>query len=314
VAFIAFVALFDNPTNPTNAIDATNRLIMHRFNKITIIGVGLIGGSIGLAVKKRRLAKEVVGVFRRASTLRRAIKRGAIDRGAMDVSSGVKGSDLVIIATPVSLIPKIASEAIKNAKKGCIITDAGSTKGWIVNAVEKTASRSRCVYFVGSHPMAGSEKAGVEAAYPELLKSAACIVTRTKRTDSRALKIVSGFWEALGARVSVMSPAAHDRSVSYISHLPHVVAFSLAGSVDTADLKYAAEGFRDTTRVASSDPGLWADIFLTNRKDILASSRAFEKNLKSILAAIKNGDRPRIALLLARAKAKRDKLSYGREA
>lgn len=287
---------------------------MKRFNKITIIGVGLIGGSIGLAVKKRRLAKEVVGVFRRASTLRRAIKRGAIDRGAMDIRSGVNGSDLVVIATPVSLIPGIASEVIRNAEDGCIITDAGSTKCWIVNAVEKMVSRGRRrVYFVGSHPMAGSEKAGVEAAYPELLKSAACIVTRTKRTDGRALRVVSGFWKALGARVSIMSPAAHDRRVSFISHLPHIVAFSLAGSVDTADLKYAAEGFRDTTRVASSDPGLWVDIFLTNRIDILASSRAFEKNLKKILAAIKNGDRAETAKLLARAKAKRDKLSYGRE-
>lgn len=286
---------------------------MKRFNKITIIGVGLIGGSIGLAIKKRRLAKEVIGVFRRRSTLRRAIKSGAVDRGVMDVSSGVKGSDLVVIATPVSLIPGIAFEVIRNAEDGCIITDAGSTKCWIVDAVEKMVSRRPGVHFVGSHPMAGSEKAGVEAAYPGLLKGAACIVTKTKRTDGRALKAVSGFWKALGARVSVMSPAEHDRSVSFISHLPHVVAFGLAGSVDTADLKYAAEGFRDTTRVASSDPGLWADIFLTNRIEIVASSRAFEKNLKNILAAIRRGDRSGTEKLLARAKAKRDRLPYGKE-
>jgi len=282
---------------------------MKRFNKITIIGVGLIGGSIGLAIKKRKLAKEVVGVFRRASTLRRALKCKAIDRGTQDISDGVKGADLVIIATPVSMIPAIASEVIKIAKRGCIITDAGSTKGWIVGKIEKMVSRRSDIYFVGSHPMAGSEKAGVEAATPELLKSAACIVTKTPRTPPGALRVVTGLWKALGARVSVMSPSEHDRSVSFISHLPHMMAFGLAGSVGLADLKYAAEGFRDTTRVASSDPKLWADIFLTNRIEIIASSRAFEMNLKRILTALRKGDRPSMISLLANAKVKRDKLS-----
>ena len=281
---------------------------MKRFNKITIIGVGLIGGSIGLAVRKRRLAKEVVGVFRRSSTLRRAVRRGAIDRGTMDMADGVKGADLVVIATPVSLIPIMVREAARHAKKGCVITDAGSTKGWIVAESERAVSRRSGVFFVGSHPMADSEKTGVGSAVPGLLKDAACIVTKTGRTSGRALRAVVGFWKALGSRVSVMSPAAHDRSVSSISHLPHMLAFSLAGSVDPSDLKYAAEGFRDTTRVASSDPELWADIFLTNSKEIMSSSRCFLKTFKAVLSALAAGDRSKMGRLLGIGKAKRDSL------
>ncbi|MBI4335693.1 MAG: prephenate dehydrogenase/arogenate dehydrogenase family protein [Candidatus Omnitrophica bacterium] len=280
---------------------------MGKFNHVTIIGVGLIGGSIGLAIKKRRLAKEVVGVFRRSSTLGKALRRGAVDRGVMSIKDGVEGADLIILATPVSLIPAVAREVIIYAKKGALITDVGSTKKWIVKEIEAMTS----ALFVGSHPMAGSERAGVESARADLLKGSPCIITRTAATDRAALAKITDFWRMLGAKVAVMSPGAHDRSVSFISHLPHIVAFGLAGSVPMGELKYAAEGFKDTTRVAMSEPELWADIFLTNRLEVLRSGRCFEKYYGKILDAISKNRYTDLVRLLKAAGAKRGKIVHG---
>jgi len=285
---------------------------MKRFNKVTIIGVGLIGGSIGLAIKKKRLAGEVIGVFRRYPTLKKALKHKAVDKGTMSVEEGVRDADLIILATPVHKIVTIAGEAVKYAKGGAIITDVGSTKAWIVNKIESMLSKNRSISFVGSHPMAGSEKNSVEFARRDLLKNAPCIVTRTGRTDGRSLKRVLNFWKALGAKVKVMSPSEHDRSVSLISHLPHLVAFGLAGAVPLRDIALAAEGFKDTTRVASSDPELWADIFLTNRKEIAKACGIFEKYYGDILKAVAKGDYKKTVKLLRSAKSKRDKFIYAK--
>ena len=286
---------------------------MAMFNKVAIIGVGLIGGSIGLAVKKKKLASEVVGVFRRRSTLSRALKRGAVDKGYMVIRDGVDGADLVIVASPVSSIPGIVKKAARYAKEGAIITDAGSTKTWIVKSVESDISVSGKVHFVGSHPMAGSEHAGVEFARADLFEKAPCIVTSSAATDRASLNKVIKFWDSLGAIVKVMSPALHDKSVSLISHLPHIVAFGLAGAVPLREFQYAAEGFKDTTRVASSDPELWADIFLTNRREILKAGRLFENYYKGMLKAISKGDYKRTVKFLKRAKLKRDAVIYGKE-
>lgn len=278
-----------------------------RFNRITIIGVGLIGGSIGLAIKKKRLAKEVIGVFRHKSTLKKALRHKAIDKGTMFIKNGVKDADLIILATPVHSIPIVARDVIRCTKKGAIITDVGSTKKWLVGQIEKTLVEQR-VFFVGSHPMAGSEHAGVEFARYDLLKDSPCIVTRTNRTNKKALAKVINFWKALGTKVEIMSPDIHDRSVSLISHMPHIVAFSLAGMVPEKELRYAAEGFKDTTRVASSDPRLWADIFLTNKKQILKSSRMFEKYYKKIIGALSKSRYSEMVRLLKKAKAVRDSI------
>lgn len=280
---------------------------MKKLNKIAIIGVGLIGGSIGLAIKKRKLAGRVIGIFRRNSTLKRALKCNAVDSGTTDLAYGVKDADMVILASPVFSIPVLAKKAIKYAKKGAIITDAGSTKAWIVREIEGFLKRSESkVNFVGSHPMAGSEHGGVEFARADLFEGSPCIVTKTGRTDRSALKKVASFWKALGGRVEIMDPSRHDRSASLISHLPHVVAFGVAGAVERKDIKYAAEGFKDTTRVASSDPDLWADIFLTNKAQIARAGRLFEKYYGGIIKAISNGDRKRLINLLKKAKANRD--------
>jgi len=280
---------------------------MVRFNKITIIGVGLIGGSIGLAVKKRRLAREVIGVFRHDATRRKALRRGAVDRGVMDLATGVSDADLIIIATPVHSIPKLVRQARAHAKPSAVITDAGSTKDWIVLSVEESRPAGRSAPFVGSHPMAGSEHTSVAYARENLIEDAACIVTGTRRTDPAAMRRVSSFWRALGGRVSVMTPEGHDAAVAMISHLPHMVAFALAGCVDRRDLRYAAEGFKDTTRVASSDAELWADIFLTNTKGLARSVRVFQKDLTALARAVKRLDRRKLVTIMKAAKAKRDR-------
>lgn len=277
-----------------------------KFNRITIIGVGLIGGSIGLAIKKRRVAEEVIGVFRRKPTLKKALKRKAVDRAVMSIKDGVKDADLIILATPVSAIPSMAREAVKYAKRNAVITDVGSTKKWIVDKIEgQLACSKRGLFFIGSHPMAGSEHAGVGFARADLLNGSPCIVTKTAKTSAAALKKIAGFWKALGAKVSVMSPAAHDKSVSLISHLPHIVAFGLAGAAPIKELKYAAEGFKDTTRVALSDPRLWADIFLSNRKEIVKSGRIFERYYKKLMAAIAKGKYQETVRLLEKARQRR---------
>jgi prephenate dehydrogenase len=286
---------------------------MAKFKKIAIIGVGLIGGSIGLAIRRKKIAREVIGVFRHRSTMKKALKYRAVDKGAMDIREGVKDARLVILATPVHSIPVLAAEAARFMEKGAIITDAGSTKEWIVGEVEKVMGRASGVFFVGSHPMAGSERTGVRFAKGDLFEDSPCIVTKTARTSRKAIAKITDFWKSLGGKVSIMSPAEHDRTVSLISHLPHVVAFSLAGAVPGKEMACAAEGFKDTTRVASSDPELWADIFLTNKKAILKAGSMFEKYYRDILKAISKGDYRRTVRMLANAKSKRDRYIHGKE-
>lgn len=285
---------------------------MRKFNRITIVGVGLIGGSIGLAVKKRRIAGEVVGVFRRASTMKKALARRAVDRATMNIAEGVKGSDLVIIASPVFSIPVLAREAMRHVKNKAIITDVGSTKSWIVKKMAGIMKARPSVSFVGSHPMAGSEHAGVEFARADLLEGSPCIVVRTGSNNAAAVRKVSDFWRTLGGRVSVMTPEGHDRVIALVSHLPHIVAFGLAGAVPVNALKYAAEGFKDTTRVASSDAKLWADIFLSNKKEVLRSAREFESSYRKLIKALSAGNYRAVVDILGKAKARRDKFSYGK--
>lgn len=280
---------------------------MKQFDKVAIIGVGLIGGSIGLTIKKERIAREVIGIFRRKATLKKALSRKAVDKGVLDIKRGVSGADLIIVATPVYTIPGMISEAARYAKDGAIITDVGSTKEWIVRKAEESCRKFH-VHFVGAHPMAGSEHASVDFAKSGLFKGASCIVTKTKTTNTAALGNIVSFWKSLGARVKVLTPSEHDKRVAFISHLPHIAAFSVAGVINDDDLQYAAEGFRDTTRVASSDPYLWADIFMTNRDKVLSSVRLFERYCKDLAGAIDKKDYKKVVTLLAKAKAKRDKL------
>lgn len=279
---------------------------MKLFDRVTVIGLGLIGGSLALAIREKKLAKEVVGVSRKKSTIDKAVKRGIVNSATLDIENGVRDSDLVIITTPVFKIADIAKRIFPFLKKDAVITDAGSTKKYIVNSIEKSGLKG--INFVGSHPIAGSEKSGIMTADKDLFKGAYCVLTRTKNTDPKILNKVKKFWEKLGMKVEVMSPAEHDKLLSKISHLPHAVSASLVNCVGIKGIKLAAGGFRDTTRIASGEPELWKDIFLTNRDNLIKDIGILKKELFKIETALKNNNTRDLLKLLSKAKSIRDSL------
>lgn len=272
------------------------------FKKVAIVGTGLIGGSLGLAIKKKRIAAEVVGVSRRMSSILLAKKMGAIDAGSTDFSI-IRGSDLVILSIPVHVILDSAQKLSRFCAEGAIVTDVGSAKEEIVLKLEKFFPN-----FLGSHPLAGSEKRGVAHADGGIFRGSLCILTPTKKTASAVLKRIKALWKVLGARIAELSPKAHDRILSLTSHLPHVAAFSLIESVPQEFFKFSAGGLRDTTRIAGSDALLWADIFLSNRGNIISAISALEKNIRGIKSALSTKDRGALERILKKAKEKREKL------
>jgi len=277
-----------------------------QFKQITIIGVGLIGGSIGLAVKKRHLAVRIIGVTAHRSTLKKALKRQAIDSGTLDVRKSVLDTDMVILATPVDKILSTLEIIKPYLKKGCIVIDVASVKGVIVRAAERITGRN--AYFVGAHPMAGLEQRGIDKADCDLFKNVPCILTPTSRTNTKALRAIFNFWKAMDSKVYILSPSEHDRHVSNISHLPHIVASTLSLSARPSSLKFASGGFKDTTRIASSDLELWIPILMSNRKNIILDLEDYLNGLKDIRNSIAHGDKVKLKKLLWRAKRKRDML------
>jgi prephenate dehydrogenase len=276
------------------------------FKRVTIIGLGLIGGSLALAIKEKKLAKEIIGVSRRKSTINQAIKNKIVDFATLDLEDGVRDSDLVIIATPVFKIARIAKQAVPFLKKGAILTDAGSTKKYIVKNIEKAGLKG--MHFVGSHPIAGSERSGIKSADKDLFKGAYCILTETRNVNPKAFSKVKKFWGDIGMKVRVMPVDAHDRLLSKISHLPHVAAVSLVNSIGRKGIDLAAGGFQDTTRIASGEPELWKDIFLTNKENIIKDIGLLKKELFKIEAALKSNNSQDLLRLLSRAKSIRDSL------
>lgn len=276
------------------------------FNKIAIIGVGLMGGSIGQAVRKRRLAKEVIGVCRRKSSARKALKYKACDKAVLNLETGVSGADLVILAVPVGKIAGRAAECAKYIKKGAILTDVGSSKKEIVGKIERCVKGK--INFIGSHPMAGSDKIGVQNSDGKIFEKAPLIMTKTKNTDKRALAILGRFWSKLGCRVFTLSPAEHDRRISFASFLPHAVSFALASSQMKDSVRFAGGSLKDTTRVASADPEIWRDIFLSAGPEVLKAVNVFSQNLEKLKEAIKKKDGKAIKGFLGKAKQIRDSI------
>ncbi len=279
---------------------------MMLLHTLTIVGVGLIGGSIGLAAKKRGLAKRVVGVGRDVSRLRQAVSCGAIDETATDLSLSSDDSDLVIFCTPVDRVADQVIQAIRHCKPGTILTDAGSVKDSIVTPIENAVGGA--TNFIGGHPLAGSEKKGVEHAHAELFADRLTVLTPTERTAPIALETVRAFWQALGARVHEMNPSEHDRALAMTSHLPHLVASALAGVLDQRWQPFAATGFRDTTRIAAGDPEVWTPIFEQNRDAILASLKLFEERIRLFRDALIQNDPAQVDSLLLQGKKVRDAL------
>jgi prephenate dehydrogenase len=269
------------------------------FNKIAIIGTGLIGGSIALAIKKKGLADEVVGVSRHQKSLLLAKKKGAIDRGSQSLDI-IKGADLVILATPINTILNLAPAVSKLVGKDCLVTDVGSTKARISASLGKIFPA-----FVGAHPLAGSEKRSIANAHPDLFKGSICLLTPAKNTDKAALKKIKSFWNKIGAETRLLSPDAHDKILCFTSHLPHIVAFSLIGIVPAQYLKFSSAGLKDTTRIAASDSELWAEIFLSNQKNALGAIDLFLQQLLRIKGAIKRKDKKQLNLILTKARKKR---------
>jgi len=272
---------------------------MRLFNKVAIIGTGLIGGSLALLIKKNGLARKIVGVARHKASLDLALKMQAIDRGSLSLDI-IKGADLIVLATPVDLIISQRNRLLKIVSSDCIVTDVGSTKGKIVSFLEKDFEN-----YIGSHPLAGSDKRGIKNARQDIFKKSVCILTPTKRTQKLALEKIKRLWLAAGARVILLSPEAHDSALSFSSHLAHIVAFSLINSIPSGLLKLSSGGLRDTTRIASSSPELWQSIFLTNSKNTLKAVAVFEKNLNKIKTAIRNNDKKSLTDILRQAQKKR---------
>lgn len=273
---------------------------------LTIVGVGLIGGSIGLAAKRRGVTRRVLGVGRQQASLDEALAVGAIDAAFLDPAGPVSQAQLTVFCTPVD---KIAEQVLRYAPgcaPGALLTDAGSTKAGIVDAVEGKLPPG--VTFVGSHPLAGSEKKGPRYASPDLFHGRLTIVAPAPRTDLGAVEQIAGFWKALGSRVRVMAPEEHDRGLALTSHLPHLLASALAGILPPELHELCASGFRDTTRVAAGEPEIWTAIFGQNRQALGDVLGKLQERLIEFKTALGAGDRAALDNLLAQAKRTRDAL------
>jgi prephenate dehydrogenase len=275
------------------------------FDQITIVGVGLIGGSVGLAAKARGVARRVVGVGRDARNLARAVELGAIDSFTTDLADGVKGANLVVVCTPVDRIAEVILKAAPHCRDGTLFTDGGSTKAGIVAAVRGKLPQG--VAFVPAHPLAGAEKNGVEHARADLFANRVTIIT-PDGADPEAVRTVEGFWEALGSRIARIDPFEHDRILAFTSHLPHAVASTVAGVTRKEWLALTAGGFRDVTRIAAGDPELWQAIFLANRDAVLSALGAFTDRLSEFRRLLEAGDGAGIKNWLTEGKQVRDAL------
>jgi prephenate dehydrogenase len=256
--------------------------------RLSILGVGLLGGSIGLAMRKASSDCRIVGYGHRPETLERALAVGAIDEATQDPAEAVAGADLVVLCTPVGLFSEILRQIAPALSPKALVTDVGSTKRSVVGQAASTLPES--VDFVGSHPMAGSEKRGVEYARADLFDGALCILTPTKDTPPDATDRATAFWRSLGMRITTLSPEDHDRMVADVSHVPHAVAAALVAMQTEAGLALAGRGFLDATRIAGGDGGLWRDILIDNRDNVRAGIEHLQSQLRDLLARLDRGD------------------------
>ena len=279
--------------------------------KVTIVGLGLIGGSLGMAIKRKKLAR-VIGLTREKSKAALAVKLNAVDYASTNIRGLLQDADVIFICYPMHLIIPEIRKIIQFVRPGAIITDVGSSKEFIVKEAEKIMPRG--VFFVGGHPMAGKEKIGLEEAEKDLFEGKNYILTKTAKTNERALNMLKSLISKLGAKVRVISPDVHDSIVAGISHMPVAVAAALvdsvlgSGKLSDEMMELAASGFRDTTRIASGDPDMGADMFITNKKAVLTSLNSFKKSLSEIEKLIRQGNAAMIREKLLRIKDFRDSM------
>lgn len=261
------------------------------FNKVTIIGVGLIGASVAIAMRENGLCQTIAGYGRKEENLKRAKECGIIDEYYLDAASAAEVSDLIVLCTPVGMMRDVAVAIQPALKKGALVTDVGSVKGALVAELESVMTEG--VDFVGSHPISGSSKSGIGDARGSLFVGARCIVTPTPQSSKEAVNKIVSLWKASGGVVECMDPFRHDEIFALVSHLPHIIAYALVNSVESVDagcVEYSGGGFRDTTRIAASSPELWRDICLMNRDNILTVLDSFESNLFRIVKCLKEND------------------------
>ena len=277
------------------------------FNKVCIIGCGLIGSSIARSIKKNNLSRKVVSSNRSNNTNKKIIKLNIVDEASSDTKKIVKGSDLIIIATPLSSYENVILKINKSLKKGSILTDVGSVKEKVISLIEKNIPKD--VSWISSHPIAGTEESGPESGFAELFKNRWCILTPSSRAKNQDLKLLENFWKKMGSKVDIMNAKQHDYILSITSHMPHLIAYNIVNTTlkvkkkkERDIVKYSAGGFRDFTRIAASNPIMWRDIFIYNRKNTSKMIDKFIENLKDLKKAIKNKDRKKLEKIFTKTK------------
>lgn len=261
------------------------------FDKVAILGVGLIGASVALAIREQGLCKTIYGYGRTEDNLHRAKQLGIIDAYSIDPAVASQEADLIVLATPVGVLKKIAGEIRGSIKPGALVTDAGSVKGSLVYEIESCIPAG--AYYIGSHPITGSDKSGIAEAKAGLFNKALCIITPTKDSDKEASQKIAELWSALGGKVEFVDPYEHDRIYAAVSHLPHVIAYTLVNTLKdfNADyIKYAGQGFKDTTRIAASSPELWRDITISNKANLVKLLDILRVNISTIEKLLETGD------------------------
>ncbi|NKK81695.1 prephenate/arogenate dehydrogenase family protein [Rhizobium leguminosarum] len=279
-----------------------------QFDRIALIGIGLIGSSLAYDIRRLGLAREIVVATRSPDTLKRAEELGLGDRHTASSQDAVKDADLVIVSVPVGASESVAKEISASLKPGAIVTDVGSTKASVIAQMQPHMPAD--VHFIPGHPLAGTEKSGPDAGFPGLFEGRWCIFTPVAGTDEAALKRLRSFWEALGSKVDEMDAEHHDKVLAIVSHLPHIIAYNIVGTADDLEtvtesevIKYSASGFRDFTRLAASDPTMWRDVCLHNRDAILEMLARFSEDLAYLQRAIRWGEGDKIFELFTRTRA-----------
>lgn len=280
------------------------------FDRVALIGIGLIGSSLARIIRREGLAGEVVVSTRSRETLDRAATLHLGDRYTTDAAEAVRDADLVIVSVPVGASEAVAKEIAPALKAGAIVTDVGSTKASVIAQMQPHMPPD--VHFIPGHPLAGTEKSGPDAGFAELFTNRWCILTPLDGTDPLALEKLAAFWRACGSNIDTMDPQHHDMVLAIVSHLPHIIAYNIVGTADDVQtvtksevIKYSASGFRDFTRLAASDPTMWRDVCLHNRDAILEMLARFSEDLSALQRAIRWGDGDKLFDLFSRTRAVR---------
>ncbi len=289
------------------------------FDRVTIIGIGLIGSSLARALRQQSLAREIVGCDKSETVRQKALELGIVDRALEDPGAAVAGADLTVIATPLSAYRGLGERIGPHLAPGAILSDVGSVKEAVIHELQPALPPH--VHLIPGHPVAGTEHSGPEAGFAELFRDRWCILTPVPHTDAAALARLSAMWEAVGMRVVEMDPVHHDKVLAMTSHLPHLIAYTIVGTATDLEeslkgevIKFSAGGFRDFTRIAASDPVMWRDVFLNNRQAVLEMLQRFSEDLSALQRAIRWGEGDKLEELFTRTRAIRRSVIAARQA